>query len=138
MKWFNQSKHAFNMQLTVTSKLHLSSLECSSISWLFISIISEKDIDDNLMTSLGNSPPLDILIRTSGVKRLSDFLLWQVSLILCITSPLLSGIHLVLRGHPDSIHRHLLARLWPLRVHSHPPGLPTQGVVPKFMILPPS
>jgi ditrans,polycis-polyprenyl diphosphate synthase len=31
------------------------------------------------MTSLVGSPPLDILIRTSGVKRLSDFLLWQAS-----------------------------------------------------------
>ena len=30
------------------------------------------------MTS--KSPPLDILVRTSGVKRLSDFLLWQVIL----------------------------------------------------------
>ena len=36
------------------------------------------------MTSLAGSPPLDILIRTSGVKRLSDYLLWQVrSLPLC-------------------------------------------------------
>lgn len=40
--------------------------------------ITEKDIDDQLMTTLGGSPPVDILIRTSGVKRLSDFLLWQV------------------------------------------------------------
>ncbi|KIJ92963.1 hypothetical protein K443DRAFT_684890 [Laccaria amethystina LaAM-08-1] len=39
--------------------------------------ITEKDIDAQLMTSLGCSPPLDILVRTSGVKRLSDFLLWQ-------------------------------------------------------------
>ncbi|KAI0274747.1 Decaprenyl diphosphate synthase-like protein [Gloeopeniophorella convolvens] len=39
--------------------------------------ITEKDIEDHLMTSKANSPPLDILIRTSGVKRLSDFLLWQ-------------------------------------------------------------
>lgn len=31
------------------------------------------------MTSKGGSPPLDILVRTSGVKRLSDYLLWQVS-----------------------------------------------------------
>lgn len=30
------------------------------------------------MTSLSGSPPLDILVRTSGVKRLSDYLLWQV------------------------------------------------------------
>jgi len=30
------------------------------------------------MTNLAGSPPLDILVRTSGVKRLSDFLMWQV------------------------------------------------------------
>lgn len=40
--------------------------------------ITEQDIDKHLMTSMGGSPPLDILVRTSGVKRLSDFLLWQV------------------------------------------------------------
>ncbi|KAH8831635.1 Decaprenyl diphosphate synthase-like protein [Flagelloscypha sp. PMI_526] len=39
--------------------------------------ISEKDIDDQLYTTLAGSPPLDILVRTSGVKRLSDYLLWQ-------------------------------------------------------------
>ena len=30
------------------------------------------------MTTLGGSPPLDIWVRSSGVKRLSDFLVWQV------------------------------------------------------------
>ncbi|KAI0929301.1 hypothetical protein AcW1_006281 [Taiwanofungus camphoratus] len=40
--------------------------------------ITEEDIDAQLMTSVVGSPPLDVLIRTSGVKRLSDFLLWQV------------------------------------------------------------
>jgi ditrans,polycis-polyprenyl diphosphate synthase len=28
----------------------------------------------------GNSPPLDILVRTSGVSRLSDFMLWESNL----------------------------------------------------------
>lgn len=38
--------------------------------------ITEDTVNANLYTSA--SPPLDILIRTSGVSRLSDFLLWQV------------------------------------------------------------
>lgn len=43
-------------------------------------LITEQTIEENLMTSLGGSPPLDIFIRTSGVKRLSGFLQWQVCL----------------------------------------------------------
>ncbi|KAM0753187.1 Di-trans-poly-cis-decaprenylcistransferase [Meredithblackwellia eburnea MCA 4105] len=39
--------------------------------------ITEEMISSNLYTSA--SPPLDILIRTSGVNRLSDFLLWQAN-----------------------------------------------------------
>lgn len=38
--------------------------------------ISVADLDGNMM--MAHSPPVDILIRTSGVHRLSDFLLWQV------------------------------------------------------------
>lgn len=37
--------------------------------------IDEECVTDNLYT--GNSPPLDLLVRTSGTYRLSDFLLWQ-------------------------------------------------------------
>lgn len=40
--------------------------------------ITEKDIDAEMLTNLAGSPPVDVLIRTSGVKRLSDFMLWQV------------------------------------------------------------
>ncbi|KAJ3530525.1 hypothetical protein NM688_g7695 [Phlebia brevispora] len=39
--------------------------------------ITEEDVEVHIMTSVVGSPPLDILVRTSGVKRLSDFLLWQ-------------------------------------------------------------
>ncbi|EDO19297.1 hypothetical protein Kpol_1036p40 [Vanderwaltozyma polyspora DSM 70294] len=38
--------------------------------------INEKLLDSNLYTS--GLPPLDLLVRTSGVTRLSDFMLWQV------------------------------------------------------------
>jgi hypothetical protein len=40
--------------------------------------ITEEDLERYMMTNLAGSPPLDILIRSSGVKRLSDFLMWQV------------------------------------------------------------
>ena len=40
--------------------------------------VTEDEVDAHLMTSVVKSPPLDILVRTSGVKRLSDFLTWQV------------------------------------------------------------
>jgi undecaprenyl diphosphate synthase len=40
-------------------------------------VINEKLITDNLYTK--NIPDPDILIRTGGNKRLSNFLLWQLS-----------------------------------------------------------
>ncbi|MCH5212068.1 MAG: isoprenyl transferase [Oscillospiraceae bacterium] len=39
--------------------------------------LREKDIDDNLYTA--GQPEVDLLIRTSGEQRLSNFMLWQVS-----------------------------------------------------------
>lgn len=39
--------------------------------------INTQLVDECLYT--GGQPPVDLLVRTSGVSRLSDFLLWQVS-----------------------------------------------------------
>lgn len=36
-----------------------------------------RQLDKAMM--LSHSPPLDILVRTSGVHRLSDFMLWQIT-----------------------------------------------------------
>lgn len=43
----------------------------------FYSQITDQTIKDHLFTS--GCPPLDILVRTSGEIRLSDFLLWQAN-----------------------------------------------------------
>ncbi|KAK9462895.1 Decaprenyl diphosphate synthase-like protein [Lipomyces oligophaga] len=37
--------------------------------------IDEKMLEQHMLTK--DSPPLDMLVRTSGVERLSDFMLWQ-------------------------------------------------------------
>lgn len=53
-----------------------------------LSDISESLLDKCLYTN--HSPHPDILIRTSGEVRLSDFLLWQVSRLqppLCLCQP---------------------------------------------------
>jgi len=50
------------------------------------------DIDESLYTSERALPPVDILVRTSGVKRLSDFLLWQIS---------------------EHTHIHFVSKYWP-------------------------
>lgn len=50
----------------------------SSDTTLLFSDITADEIEAHLMTSLAGSPPLDILVRSSGVRRLSDYMLWQV------------------------------------------------------------
>ena len=61
--------------------------------------ITEDDIEAHMMTTTGGSPPLDILVRTSGVQRFSDFLLWQVRTVTCghrSRSPLMSLFRVVM------------------------------------------
>ena len=41
--------------------------------------ITEENISKNLDTGIHNIPDVDLLIRTSGEIRLSNFLLWQVA-----------------------------------------------------------
>lgn len=47
--------------------------------------ITVSDIDAHMMTAKAASPPLDIYVRTSGVTRFSDYLLWQVRILLTLS-----------------------------------------------------
>lgn len=47
----------------------------ASPSYLDPETISAETLNSHMMTA--DAPPLDLLVRTSGVERLSDFMLWQ-------------------------------------------------------------
>lgn len=59
----------------------LSASTASTASTSIVDIVDEALLDLLMYTS--DSPPLDLLIRTSGTYRLSDFLLWQCVPSLC-------------------------------------------------------
>jgi len=44
-----------------------------------VDAISDSMLASEMEIQALGSPPLDILLRTGGVKRLSDFLTWQAS-----------------------------------------------------------
>ncbi|ELU38481.1 dehydrodolichyl diphosphate synthetase [Rhizoctonia solani AG-1 IA] len=70
--------------------------------------ITPETLEARLYTKLRDSPKLDILVRTSGVHRLSDFLLWQVRLGL---SPSFCFIKWCagMCGHANTLFQRLLA-----------------------------
>ncbi|EJF66045.1 dehydrodolichyl diphosphate synthetase [Dichomitus squalens LYAD-421 SS1] len=78
----NENRAIFNMCFPYTSREEIANavqetirerLEDDSLD----EKITVEDLEAHLRTA--GSPPLDILIRTSGVKRLSDYMLWQCS-----------------------------------------------------------
>jgi hypothetical protein len=83
----------------IPSSLH--NLPCSIRFFFMGRIITEHDITSHLMVTRAGSPPLDILVRTSGVKRLSDFMLWQASPIRTLFNSLSSPLFI------SPYHRHL-------------------------------
>ncbi|GJJ07722.1 hypothetical protein Clacol_001927 [Clathrus columnatus] len=45
---------------------------------LSLSTVTEDDINAELFTTKGDNDPVEVLTRTTGVRRFSDFLMWQV------------------------------------------------------------
>ncbi len=67
-------KYTVNVALNYGSKSELV-WACNKLLSQGKGVISEQDIEDALYTA--DCPPLDLLIRTGGELRLSNFLLWQ-------------------------------------------------------------
>lgn len=70
-----QQTHSVDKPATVSGLY--TSYPPNSDQFIFLSpeTITTETLNDHMLTA-GN-PPLDLLIRTSGVQRLSDFMLWQ-------------------------------------------------------------
>lgn len=71
-------KRALNLMIAYGSKFELTEAIKNIAKKVMKSgriEISEKDIESNLLVTT----PVDLLIRTGGVNRLSNFLLWQTS-----------------------------------------------------------
>ncbi|KAH9901598.1 Di-trans-poly-cis-decaprenylcistransferase [Cubamyces lactineus] len=83
----NMTKHndkaIFNLCMPYTSRDEITTAVHSAVKARLEgdddTDITPEEIESHLMTSIAGSPPLDILVRSSGVKRLSDYLLWQCS-----------------------------------------------------------
>ena len=69
----NNKKIVVNLALNYGSKKEL----INAVKKIKKDVISEKKLNDNLYTAKMANP--DILIRTGGTKRLSNFLLWQLA-----------------------------------------------------------
>ena len=74
-KTFNKKKLQVNIALNYSSKIELINT-VRKVKQKKIKI-NEKNINNNLYTK--QQPDPDILIRTGGTHRLSNFLLWQLS-----------------------------------------------------------
>lgn len=78
----NNSRAILNVCWSYTSRDDITHSIKEIINKISKNQINIKDINENLISEnlyTGNSPPLDLLIRTSGVYRLSDFMLWESS-----------------------------------------------------------
>jgi ditrans,polycis-polyprenyl diphosphate synthase len=78
----DNNKFTLNVAFSYTSREEITSAMRESVSMVERGEISVQDIDVPLLDSLmytSASPKVDLLLRTSGECRLSDFMLWQAT-----------------------------------------------------------
>jgi ditrans,polycis-polyprenyl diphosphate synthase len=69
-----------NVCLSYTSRDDIAHAVKNMVAKVENGELSPVQINQNLFENMlytGDSPPLDILVRTSGATRLSDFMLWE-------------------------------------------------------------
>lgn len=76
-------KLVLNVCFAYTSRDEISHSMCQVVSDVLDDQVAMKQIDEKIISDNfyfgSETPPVDLLIRTSGHTRLSDFLIWQVS-----------------------------------------------------------
>ncbi|MDB4086814.1 isoprenyl transferase [Flavobacteriaceae bacterium] len=78
----NNEKLNLNLAISYGSKQELVSAIREISNKVKNNIISSKNIDENIINEhlyTRNLPNVDLLIRTGGEKRVSNFLLWQIA-----------------------------------------------------------
>ncbi|KAJ3016030.1 hypothetical protein HKX48_004248 [Thoreauomyces humboldtii] len=78
----HHTRAVLNICCPYTSRHEMATAVASAVREVREGRCAVEDIDERMIDAYmgtGGDPDLDLLVRTSGEKRLSDFLLWQVS-----------------------------------------------------------
>lgn len=74
----NSKKFTLNLALAYTAREEITNSIQNIMRGVEEGVIKQEDVSVKLITDcLYVTTPVDVLVRTSGVVRLSDFLLWQ-------------------------------------------------------------
>jgi ditrans,polycis-polyprenyl diphosphate synthase len=76
------SKAILNICCPYTARDEITVAMSDMIRGVHLGLLRKEDLDDDLMDKCmftGDLPPLEVLVRTSGEIRLSDYMTWQAS-----------------------------------------------------------
>jgi len=88
----DNSESLLNIALSYTAREEISHAVREVAGQLARGEVDDEDVDEGMISKMlytGDSPSPELLIRTSGETRLSDFMLWQASKSITYFSPVL-------------------------------------------------